>query len=128
MAAALGIHHISHVVERRLGEIVSDSGVYRADFERGDYHRPLRDLGVTFRQIDGYFRSGPKSTEGGVVLQFSNELLRDYQLKEAEGADAGFYIVAPRGLPLRYLVGVEPKSEAAYEFLDRLSGNKVIGG
>ncbi len=59
-------------------------------------------------------------SRSGVILSFSTDLLREFELKRAEGNDDGLYIHAPLGLPLKYITGVEPLGDLEYKMLEDL--------
>jgi len=79
---------------------------------------PLRQRGLTFRALDRINRSLGKG--GGVVLALSRSVMHEFTVEEAEGTDDGLRIAAPEGIPARCIVGVEPCSDEAFEFLGRL--------
>ncbi len=59
-------------------------------------------------------------SRSGVILSFSSDLLKEFELKRAEGNDDGLYIQAPLGLPLKYITGVEPLGDLEYKMLEDL--------
>ncbi len=57
----------------------------------------------------------------GVVLSFSSDLLKEFELKRAEGNDDGLFIHAPLGVPLRYITGIEPLGDMEYQIIEDLA-------
>jgi hypothetical protein len=60
-------------------------------------------------------------SRAGLVLSFSSDLLKEFELKRAEGNDDGLFIQAPLGVPLRYITGIEPLGDIEYQIIEDLA-------
>ncbi len=60
-------------------------------------------------------------SRSGVILSFSSDLLKEFELKRAEGNDDGLYIHAPLGVPLKYITGIEPLGDIEYKLIEDLA-------
>jgi len=69
----------------------------------------LKDFNLWIPQIRGRY---------GIVLGLSPQLLEEFPLKVAEGQDDGLYIDAPKGLPLKFITGIEPLGDIEYKFFE----------
>jgi len=57
----------------------------------------------------------------GVILSFSSDLLKEFEIKRADGNDDGLYIPAPLGVPLKYITGIEPLGDIEYKIIEDLA-------
>lgn len=69
---------------------------------------------VVAERIERLFTSF--STHNKILLGFSHSLATDYGLNEAADQDEGLWVRVDKGIPLKYLVSIEPLSDHADEF------------
>ncbi len=114
----LGWNYASPVDQSLADAILRELPFFSFD---GLEHRDLLlDRGINKNTALALRREFSDCDSKGVVLMFSLRLSQAFQIQEAAPKDDGVRILTSSGIPLEYLVGIEPIGAQAYDNLERM--------
>lgn len=86
-------------------------------YDEAIYER-FRKLGISDRQVDA---AAEKAGEArGVILAISPKAPDKLKTENADGVDEGLRFSHPKGIDLKFIIGIEPLGDEEYQFFEAL--------
>ncbi|MDD4899260.1 MAG: ATP-binding protein [Candidatus Omnitrophica bacterium] len=83
-----------------------------------------RQHGITKEKILQWIQESKALGRQGVIILVSKEIAKDFVVNTMPGDTVGYIVVAEEGLPIKYIVGIEPLGEYEWDNLEGLSSNE----
>jgi hypothetical protein len=98
---------------------------YDLDINNPEHHQIVSDLSWNQKEKNEAEKEHklkkPKTKylQGGVVLAISDDVINEFKINL--GGDGDDINIIAKQLPVRYILGIEPENDAAYDLLDQLN-------